>query len=89
MCLFGQNGDTVVNATVTQNYLAGAGYPIYGGLDSTTPTPPSNVSVTDNVFGRDFFATGGYYGPLAHWYQPGNTWSGNVWAGTGQPVSAS
>ncbi len=84
-CLFGQNGDVVINPTVIDNYLAGGGYVVYGGLDSTTATPPRGVLVQDNVFGQDFFPQSGYYGAASHWYAPGSAWLNNHYS-DGTPV---
>lgn len=72
---------------VENNYLAGGGYTVYGGDDGKGT--PTNIRVRNNTFGRDVFPKGGTWGPVAHWadHGAGNTWSGNVWADTGAPVT--
>ena len=48
----------------------------------------SHIVFTNNHFGRTINAKCGYYGPVTYFESdaPGNVWSGNVWADTGQPV---
>lgn len=72
---------------ITQNYLAGGGWSIYGG-DGTKGTP-TNIRITNNTFGRDVFPNCGVNGPIAYWPHggSGNVWSGNVWAGSGAAVT--
>lgn len=72
---------------ITQNYIAGGGWSIYGGDgDKGTPT---NIRITNNTFGRDVFPNCGVNGPIAYWPHggSGNVWSGNVWAGSGAAVT--
>jgi hypothetical protein len=70
----------VRNLAITNNLLSGGAYTIYGGGPTAT-----GVAVTNNRFGRNYFAKGGLYGVLAY-YPPDITWSGNVWDGSGQRV---
>lgn len=70
----------VRDLTITDNLLSGGAYTIYGG----GPTA-AGVSVTNNRFGRNYFAKGGLYGVLAY-YPPDIVWSGNVWDGSGAHV---
>lgn len=62
---------------VTNNFLAGGAFTIYGG-DSTA----TNIVVTNNQFSTQRYPNSGYYGWVAYW-QAGNSgvvWSGNTWA---------
>jgi hypothetical protein len=69
----------VANKTVENNFIAGGGYTIYGGdsLGNTT----SNITVTGNRFGQQYYTTSGQYGPDAYYSTTGtgNTWTGNIW----------
>lgn len=58
---------------VDSNYLAGGSFTFYGNGGTTT-----NVSVTNNIFGTDFYPNSGIYGAAAYW-QPtsGCVWSNN------------
>ncbi len=79
----------VANKTVRNNLLAGGSYTIYGGAPSGSPT--SNIVITGNRFGQNYFPKSGQYGPVAY-FDPtgtGNTWSGNIWDTTGQAVPSS
>ena len=82
---FGTEG----NVLITNNLVAGGGYTIYGGQNPGGPQA-FNIRITDNRFATLYFPKGGYWGPVAAFDPsgPGNRWSGNVWDGTGQPVSA-
>jgi hypothetical protein len=77
------SGSPVANKTVENNFIAGGGYVIYGGdsLGNTT----SNIVVTGNRFGQQYYTTSGQYGPDAYYSSTGtgNTWSGNIWDTTG------
>jgi cell wall-associated NlpC family hydrolase len=81
---FGTEG----NVLITNNLVAGGGYTIYGGQNPGGPRA-FNIRITDNRFATIYFPQGGYWGPVAAFDPsgPGNQWSGNVWDGTGQPVS--
>jgi hypothetical protein len=76
---------------VDNNLLNGGGYTLYGG--SSCPkaycTQTSSIVVTNNHFGRLFYANCGQYGPVTAFdpTRPGNVWSGNVWDDTGQPIA--
>lgn len=67
-------------------YLAGGGYCIYGGGGGLGT--PSNIVIRNNVFGKDYYPTGGFFGPVAAWVPsgPGNTWTGNTWSDGSGPV---
>ena len=69
----------VRNVTIEGNWLAGGGYTVYGGGDADAGT--AQVVIRDNVFSREVFSDGGYWGPVAHFDPdaPGNDFSGNVW----------
>jgi hypothetical protein len=66
------------NVLVQNNLLGGGGFTLYGGYESGK-TLKTGLSVKDNQFTTRFFATSGYYGPVAYW-DSRNTWSGNTWA---------
>src|SRR6266704_5577 len=69
----------VANKTIRNNLLAGGSYTIYGGAASGSPT--TNIVITGNRFGQNYFPKSGQYGPVAY-FDPtgtGNTWSGNIW----------
>jgi len=81
-------GAPVANKTIKNNFLAGGSYTIYGGAVSGSPT--SNIIITGNRFGQNYYSKSGQYGPVSY-YNPagtGNTWSGNVWDTTAQAVSS-
>jgi hypothetical protein len=75
-----QDFDTQANKTIDDNLLAGGGYTIYGGGGSKGPT--SNIQITNNKISTRFYPNGGSYGAVAHFrpFDPGNVFSGNVWA---------
>lgn len=69
-------GGTAQYVTIDSNYFAGGGYTFYGGAGGTGVS--NHISVTNNVFGFDFFATIGYWGTVAYWeYGPGSVWTNN------------
>ncbi|HTA02502.1 MAG TPA: right-handed parallel beta-helix repeat-containing protein [Streptosporangiaceae bacterium] len=81
-------GATVSNKTIENNFLAGGGYSIYGGDGQNNPT--SNIIITGNRFGQQYYAKGGQFGAVAY-YNPagtGNTWTANIWDTTAQTITA-
>jgi hypothetical protein len=82
-------GAPVANKTIKNNLLAGGSYTIYAGAAGGSPT--SNIVITGNRFGQNYFPKSGQYGPVAYFDRAGtgNTWSGNIWDTTGQAVSSS
>jgi hypothetical protein len=72
-------GQKMSNKTIKDNLLAGGDYTIYGGDQATT----SNIVITGNRFGQQYYPTGGKYGPVAYFdvRGRGDVWSGNVWIG--------
>ncbi|MGD0244028.1 MAG: right-handed parallel beta-helix repeat-containing protein [Streptosporangiaceae bacterium] len=76
----------VANKTITNNFLAGGSYTIYGGDASGSPT--TNIIITGNRFGQLYYAKSGQYGPAVYYDSAGtgNSWSGNTWDTTGQTV---
>jgi hypothetical protein len=81
-------GATVANKTIENNFLAGGGYSIYGGDGQTNPT--SDIIITGNRFGQQYFAKGGQFGTVAY-YNPagtGSTWTNNIWDTTAQTIAA-
>ena len=80
-----QDFSTVSNVTINNNFLAGGGYTIYGGMGSYGRT--SNIVVTNNTISTMYHPTGGYYGPVAYFDStaPGNVWSGNTYS-TGKAI---
>jgi hypothetical protein len=79
-------GVPVSNLAVTGNFLAGGGYTIYAGGAQNDST---NIVITGNRFGQQYFTTSGQYGPDAQYQASGagNTWSGNIWDTTGTTVA--
>jgi hypothetical protein len=77
----------VANKTITDNFLAGGGYTIYGGAASGSPT--SNLKITGNRFGQNYYSKSGQYGPVIYFNAKGSgsSWSGNTWDTTGQTVA--
>jgi hypothetical protein len=79
----------VANKTITNNLLAGGGYTIYAGTASGSPT--TNIVITGNRFGQNYYAKSGQYGPVVYFAPAGtgNTWSGNIWDTTAKTVASS
>lgn len=77
----------VHDVTVENNLMAGGGYTLYGGAKSGAPDT-YNIVVRNNVFSRQVWPKGGYWGPVTAFQsgRPGNVWSGNVWQDTGAAV---
>lgn len=68
---------------VSQSYLAGGGWTIYGGERNNGHGGGSanGVAITDNVFGQDYFKKSGHFGPLSYWaHAPANIWHNNYYA---------
>jgi len=82
-----QDFSTVSNVTINDNFLAGGGYTIYGGMGSKGRS--SNIVITNNTISTMYHPTGGYYGPVADYDStaPGNTWSANTYT-TGKTIPA-
>lgn len=73
--------------TITNNFLAGGAYTIYGGDNTAT-----NIVVINNKFSTQVWPDSGYYGWVAYWWpnNSGNVWSDNTWANgpnTGQAIT--
>jgi hypothetical protein len=77
------------NRLITGNLLGGGSYPIYAG-QNVGGTATSGIVVTNNRISTMYFPGGGQYGPVSGFNASGtgNTWSGNVWDGTGAAVPA-
>lgn len=77
------------NVTITDNLMAGGDYTLYccqtdaWGVD----TPPSNTSITNNRFSREYFPKGGLYGPLADLNTTYTKFTGNVWDDSLAPLA--
>jgi hypothetical protein len=67
------------NVRVISNYLAGGGWTIYGGARNNGHggDGAAKIAVTGNVFGRDYFAKSGHFGPVSYWQSDGRF--GNEW----------
>lgn len=78
---FGVQSDRLIEG----NFLAGGGYTIYGGGGSAVP---SDIVIVGNVFSRQYYRAGGYYGPVAYFDKTGvgDQWTGNTWAITGRVI---
>ncbi|MBG0827451.1 right-handed parallel beta-helix repeat-containing protein [Planomonospora sp. ID67723] len=74
-----QDFGVIRNAVIEGNFLAGGGYTLYAGAGGKGTS--SNVQIINNVFSKQIWPKGGYYGPVAYWDKngPGNVWEGNVW----------
>ncbi len=84
--LSNDSGGAENNRVINHNLLAGGGYTFYGSASAEARA--TNITFTNNHFSRIFSSSSGGYGPVAYWKTGGgNVWSGNVWDGTGQPVS--
>lgn len=77
------------NRMITGNLLAGGGYPIYAG-QNTGGAATAHIVVTNNRISTLYFANGGQWGPVTAFNAggTGNSWSGNVWDGTGAALPA-
>ena len=80
------SGMPVANQTVENNLLAGGGYTIYAGSGQGNTT--SNIVITGNRFGQQYYSKGGQFGPDVNFKATGkgNVWSGNYWDTTGQAI---
>jgi hypothetical protein len=54
-------------------------------------SPTTNIVITGNRFGQNYYAKSGQYGPVAYFAPAGtgNTWSGNIWDTTAKTVASS
>jgi hypothetical protein len=78
--------------TIENNLLNTNGsYCLYGGAAGPKPYSADHITVLSNHFGRKNYSLCGFYGPVTYFDSnaPGNSWSGNVWDDTGEPVRAS
>jgi Right handed beta helix region len=82
IALFADFG-TPRNSTISGNLLAGGGYTIYGGTNSAT-----GIVISNNRFSTLYSKNCGQYGVADDFSKSGNTWSGNIWDGTGQAATA-
>ena len=82
------NTGPISDTVVTDNWIAGGGYSLYGGGAAAT-----GVVVTGNVFSTQYWSRCGYYGPAAYWNSTGagNQWSDNRYSSGAEvaPGSAS
>ncbi|HKT02833.1 MAG TPA: right-handed parallel beta-helix repeat-containing protein, partial [Rugosimonospora sp.] len=69
------------NLTISDNLLAGGAYTLYCPRDTS-----SGVRVLDNRVSREYYATGGQYGPWTDCQKVAQV-SGNIWDDTGQPLA--
>jgi len=68
------------NRVITDNFLAGGGYTIYGGQKPGGP-PTSHIVIRGNKISSIYYPRGGYFGCMAY-FNPrgrGNIWSRNIW----------
>jgi hypothetical protein len=80
--------------TITQNLFNGGSYCVYLGYSPQDgESPNTNMRVTDNFFGVEYYSTCGIYGPVGSWYAgTGDVWTNNIWyapglSADGTPVS--
>jgi hypothetical protein len=66
------------------NVLAGGSQTLVAGQAANS----NNIKITNNKFSRMYFPNCGFAGPVVAYdpAEPGNQWSGNVWADTGEAV---
>jgi hypothetical protein len=77
--ILGTSAGPIDNVLIEQNLLDGGAYTIFS-RDSGNG-PPTNVTIKDNFFGRNYlYGVLSDDGPVA--------WENNVWADTGEPVAA-
>ena len=76
------------NRVISNNLMAGGGYTLYGGANPGG-AQTSGIKVSGNRFSRLYYPNGGSYGPVTAFDPtgPGNSWTGNVWDDSGQPVN--
>ena len=81
--------------TIDGNLVQGGGYCMYPSYSKGTEQPNNHFTVTNNVFGRQFFAECGAAGPVNSGPNGalfldgiGNVWSGNTW-GRGDAATSS
>jgi hypothetical protein len=77
------------NRVIDNNLLAGGGYTIYGGANAGLEANATQIRITNNRIGRQFYPNGGSYGWLAAWNPngAGNVLTGNVWDSDGSPAN--
>jgi hypothetical protein len=68
------------SVVVDNNLMSGGGWTLYCG-----DSGDENETITNNRFSREFFAKGGYWGPMAG-CQDARVASGNVWDDTGRTL---
>lgn len=73
----------IFNVLVEDNILAGGGYTVYAG--GNTSMPHGNIRFVNNKFSKQFYPNGGFHGPVTA-RDSTITWTGNVWLGTNDPV---
>jgi hypothetical protein len=76
------------NRSVTNNLLAGGSYSIYAGNTKSSNGPTSQIVITGNVIAKNYFPTGGAYGPVAYFNSSGqgNIFSNNTWDTSGAAI---
>jgi hypothetical protein len=80
----GVNDNGTTGYQVNNNYLGGAGYVIYAGMNAGKPTTSvKNMVITGNKITTQWWPNGGANGVLAAtptWGTNGNQWANNTWA---------
>jgi hypothetical protein len=73
------------NVTIESNTFAGGAWTLRAGKAAGS----HDIRVRDNRFSREIFPNCGSYAPVLEWdgAEPGNVWSGNIWADTGEAVN--
>jgi hypothetical protein len=85
--MLGADQGNISGITVENNLLNGGGYTLYAGANPPTGKTISNIRLIGNHFGRTYWSTCGYYGPMAAQDDPEITMSGNVWDDTGAAIT--
>jgi hypothetical protein len=82
--LMSTNTEPIDRVTIDHNLVSGGGYTVYCGTDEGDVA--TNSSYTRNVLSREYFRTGGRWGPTTHCDEV-VTANGNVWDGEYVPPS--
>jgi hypothetical protein len=80
--LMSTNTSPISNVVIDHNLMSGGGYTVYCGTDEGGMTP--NLTYTNNVISREYFAKGGYWGATT-WCDRAATSGNNVWDGSYVP----
>jgi hypothetical protein len=83
--LLSSNTLPISNVTVTNNLLAGGGFPLYCA-GSNDRSRVSNIAATNNRFAKTYYPLSGYWGTTAY-CEFASVFASNVWDDTGAAIS--